>query len=462
VAGEGLWSKAEKDAIYQLRRYSDTHDENDYRQFLNFMAVPMGDHKARVELFRPHPDLSVVRQGFLEGRNHEDDIDGMIKLVMRFHNISYIQEAIRLWSAGDTALADFFPLGQTLHNEINSPKMSQSRIDEIVAGIDPINKKITELEDGFSFTLGAGSRWLENLVLKLLFGVALTVEVTGLLLTYTVSRRINKGLHEIIRSTDKIRQGHLNDRAQVMSGDEIGRVAESINSMAGQLIRSNKELGQFAYIASHDLQEPLRTITNFSKLLNEDYGGRLDEKADKYLQYISLAATRMQNQIHDLLEYSRIGADIEKVEMDSEEVVREVVDDLHAAIEASGATIEVGDLPRVPVSTEFKLLLQNLLSNAIKYRKPDEALHISIRAEDAGNEWDFAIADNGIGIAAEYCERIFVIFQKLHSRREYEGTGIGLAQCKKIVELNGGRIWVESEPGKGSTFHFTLPKIIHG
>jgi hypothetical protein len=459
VGGEGLWSKGEKDAIYELRKYGETHDEKDYQAFLKFMSVPLGDHKARIELMKPSPNMDVVRKGFLEGRNHPDDIESMINLVVRFHNISYIHKAIEIWTVADISVARFIPLADSMHALMQNPNISQQKIDALVSEIDPINTDITVLEDNFSYTLGAGSRWLEDLVLKLLFAVALTVEITGLTITFTVSRSISRGLNEIIRSTHRISQGDLKDRAKVLSEDEIGTVAQSINRMADQLIRSNQELGQFAYIASHDLQEPLRTITNFSNLLNEDYNGQLDEKGEKYLQFITQAAVRMQNQIRDLLEYSRIGADVVKSEVDCNALVREVLTDLQASIENNKAKITVNPLPRVTVTPDFKLLLQNLLSNAMKYHKPNVPPQIEISAQEHGREWLFCFRDNGIGVPAKYHDKIFVIFQKLHSRKEYEGTGIGLAQCKKIAELNGGHIWVESVEGQGSVFYFTVPKF---
>ncbi|HMK17033.1 MAG TPA: CHASE3 domain-containing protein [Chitinophagaceae bacterium] len=225
-----------------------------------------------------------------------------------------------------------------------------------------------------------------------------------------------------------------------------------------ELERKNREIEQFAYIASHDLQEPLRSISNFSKLLSEKLGDHPDKKIRDYTGLVTGGATRMSNLIFDLLEYSRIGKDVSKSVIDCDKLVHEVLTDMVADIKENNAEIHVSKLPLVHGYPYLKSLFQNLLSNAIKFHKAETHPVIQISAIDKGSEFQFTIKDNGIGMEKIYHERIFIIFQRLHSRAEYEGTGIGLSQCKKIVELHGGKIWVESEPGKGSTFIFTIPK----
>ncbi|MCS3796779.1 PAS domain S-box protein [Niastella sp. OAS944] len=610
VSGEGLWSKAQKDAMYQLLRYSRTHNEADYQEFKVFMKVSAGDHKSLVELGKPNPNMEIARQGFIEGRNHPDDVGGMITLFTRFNWVSYINKAIKIWSEADPLVREFNPIAEQLHAEINSPNPSPEKINTIIAAIDPLNVRLTKLEDDFSYTLGEGSRWLENLVLKLLFIIALSVEVTGLTLAIIVSRNIQKGLSEILQSAKAVTKKEFNRKAKAFSKDEIGILANNFNSMAEELERSikefqqaqqkfkgllesapdaivivsekgtihminnqcesifgykkeelegcnvemllperfrnkhpehrqlffdnprarpmgaslellglrkngeefpveislsplkteegvlvtaairdisekkaleneikeanlsleqkvkqrtaeleikNKELEQFAYVASHDLQEPLRTTSSFVELLRKQYYNKIDANADRYINYVIQASDRMKTLIKDLLDYSRIGREKQFEPVDCNVTFTEVLADLAKVIKENKAVITAEKLPVVKAfPTELKLLFQNLISNSIKFQKEGIAPQIDISASKENGHWHFRFRDNGIGIDKQYQQRIFIIFQRLHNRSVYEGSGIGLAHCKKIVELHGGSIWVESEASKGSTFHFTI------
>jgi signal transduction histidine kinase len=241
---------------------------------------------------------------------------------------------------------------------------------------------------------------------------------------------------------------------------------EDLARKVEELARSNADLEQFAYVASHDLQEPLRMVAAYTQLLAERYRGKLDENADKFIGYASEGALRMQTLIQDLLAFSRVGRNgVACGRVDCEAAMKEVLLSLGPAIQESGAVVTHGELPAVWADrSQMTQVFQNLVGNAIKFRGK-EPLVISVQAEKAGQHWLFSVSDNGIGIAPEYAENIFVVFQRLHARTEYPGNGIGLAICKKIIERNGGKIWVEAQAGRssdhgsdhGSVFKFTMP-----
>ncbi len=240
---------------------------------------------------------------------------------------------------------------------------------------------------------------------------------------------------------------------------EKRRAQEDLARKVEELARSNHDLEQFAYVASHDLQEPLRMVAAYTQLLGEQYGDRLDDKAQRYIHYAVDGAVRMQTLIQDLLAFSRCGrSDVTLEISDCNLILERALDRLCAAIEETHAHITWDPLPVLPVNrSQLEHVFQNLISNALKFRG-SEVPAINISAEARTNEWEFCVRDNGIGIAPENAEMIFAVFKRLHTREEYPGNGIGLSICKKIVERHGGRIWVDSgAQSPGTTFRFTLP-----
>jgi PAS domain S-box-containing protein len=225
-----------------------------------------------------------------------------------------------------------------------------------------------------------------------------------------------------------------------------------------KLEHQNMELQQFTYVASHDLQEPLRSISSLVEILAEQYTGKLSDEADNYFRFILQSSSRMSQLITGLLDYSRIGAKESAPEkVDCNEIIEIVKADLQKSIQDSGARIVVKELPVINAyPMELTLLFQNLMSNAIKFKKADQSPRINITSCKIDGGWLFSFCDNGIGMEDRFKERIFEMFQRLHNKKLYEGTGIGLAHCKKIVTMHNGKIWVESAPGKGSQFYFTI------
>jgi signal transduction histidine kinase len=270
-----------------------------------------------------------------------------------------------------------------------------------------------------------------------------------------------------LTAVECIKQG----AADYVLKDHLARLPESVrravrerglrqeNQQAQEeLARSNRDLEQFAYVASHDLQEPLRMVATYTELLAERYQGKLDANADKYIHYAMDGARRMQKLVHDLLAFSRVGRQGLAIESaDCNVVLQATLLNLEATVRESGALVEYAQLPVVMAdSSQLIQVLQNLIANAIKFRGVAPPL-IRVSAEALAKDWVFSVADNGMGIAPDQVDNVFVIFRRLHTRAEYPGNGIGLSICKKIIEQHGGRIWVESGLGQGSTFRFTLP-----
>ncbi|WP_207935944.1 ATP-binding protein [Actinomadura sp. KC216] len=371
------------------------------------------------------------------------------------------------------------PGGQGLRPE--QSRLSRRLLDQARRDMTPLQAGLTRLHDRTADRLrsrAAAVMWS--------IGAALAIVVlAGLALTVLIRRTVLIPVSTLTGRVRAVAQGDFGHPLDVPGPSEINELAAIIDAMrhriidewratveqtrlldeqAEELRRSNAELEQFAYVASHDLQEPLRKVASFCQMLEHRYGDRLDDRGRRYIEFAVDGAKRMQALINDLLSFSRAGrlTDLEE-SVDLNDVARRALDDLAALREETGARVDVGDLPAVPGDrAQLVRLFQNLVGNAIKFRRPDEPPRITIDARRAGDEWEFRCADNGIGIEPRHADRIFLIFQRLHPRDRYTGTGIGLALCKKIVEYHGGRIWLDTAaaPGPeaaGTTFHWTLP-----
>ena len=313
---------------------------------------------------------------------------------------------------------------------------------------------------------------------------SLLIAVVGVGIGGAISVSLSKRIGRLRKGTEIIGAGNLDYKVGTKAKDEIGELARAFDAMTerlkettvsrdelakeveerklaeAELARSNADLEQFAYVASHDLQEPLRMVASYMQLLERRYEGKLDKDADAFIAYAVDGAKRIQKMINDLLAYSRVGTHGREFEAtESESAFEYAVANLEQEIEESGGRVTHDPLPAVMADpTQLVQVFQNLIGNAVKFQgeSPPRA-HVSARKQ--GREWVFSVSDNGIGFDPKYSERVFIVFKRLHPSSEYGGTGIGLAICKRIVERHGGRMWVSSEPGKGSTFYFTLPAV---
>ncbi|MFC8592214.1 sensor histidine kinase [Streptomyces atroolivaceus] len=319
----------------------------------------------------------------------------------------------------------------------------------------------------------------DRVLIALVIGFVLAVVSLSMLL----HRMVGRPLGALTAASNKVRSGAFTGRIDVRGPSDVRAVAAAAEDMRRRLVaelaesqeretllaeqttelrRSNSELEQFAYVASHDLQEPLRKVASFCQLLDKRYSSELDERGRQYIDFAVDGAKRMQVLINDLLTFSRVGRVQQSWKpVDLDAALDRALSNLTLAVEESGAVVVREDpLPELlGDSTSLTMVWQNLVGNAVKFRRTDVPCRITVGCVREGDDWHLTVADNGIGIAPEFADKVFVIFQRLHARDEYEGTGIGLSLCRKIIEFHGGRIWLEPKPAEGTLIHFTLPVL---
>lgn len=654
VMGEGLWSRAQKDAAAALDHYGRSRRDDDFQVFQRALGVNFGDRVARTQLELPEPDLALVTRGFQDGGNDLADIPDMIFLFRNFRQVSFLDEAIRTWAAGDAQLDQLVLHAGALRDAVQRGA-SDPEIDQLLARVASDNQELAVLEKHFSQTLAGGARFVHAALIRGGGALSLLLLGGGVLLARALVAQLRAGVRALQEGTARVAAGDLRGAIEVSSGDELGDLAQAFNSMIEQrrlagaaldqrlqfetllarlssgitaltaaqmdeginraladlgrfaqvdrsyvflfdethtrvtcshewcapgiepqiaglqnlrvadfpwvqarllrgevvhvprvadlppeaiaernewqaesirslllipmrsgdtlsgfvgfdsvrsetawpqeatdllkifgeivanmmarvkaeqalqqrnqslaasireLERSNDELEQFAYVASHDLKTPLRGINGFVHLLRRKLGDKLDAQSNEYIDLTLRSVEQLQSLISGLLELSRVGKGESVAPVDSEQVLAGVEAQFAPLITERGAIVTHDPLPTLPAAPlELHQLLQNLVGNAIKFQ-PGATPRVELSAVREGTFWKFSVRDHGIGIRPEHQDKIFQLFQRLNPVDSYEGSGIGLAICRKIVLAHGGRLWVESEPGKGTTFYFTLP-----
>lgn len=488
INGEGLWSKAQKDAVFSLFVYAHSHQETDYQAFREFLKVPLGDNKTLHELKKSNPDLRIARDGFIEGRNHADDVAGMIGLITHFHNISYINKAIVAWSDAEQNMGQLITLSDKLHIMVNSGAVSQQEIDKLMSQANKLNNKLTKSEDDFSFILGEGARWLERIVLRILLTLSITIGATSILITISVTRGIEKGIKAIVDGAVLVSKGLLGTRVKVYSGDEIGMLATSFNQMTDTLEHNIHDIGEltdkkdklnrekekaetsertkqlFLAKMSHEIRTPMNAILGFAKLLEETIKG---EEEQEYIRIIIKSGDNLLVILNDILDFARMEAG--KIVFESIPIhIRDIVHLNIRMMESKKKNLELTcsvdeKVPETVLGDSVRLnqILLNLISNAIKFtEKGGVFITVVCAKENADNVLvDFGVRDTGIGIPIEKQAKIFESFEQAtnDTARKFGGAGLGLSIVKQLVELQKGVIFVHSEAGMGSEFHFRLP-----
>jgi signal transduction histidine kinase/CheY-like chemotaxis protein len=485
VGGEGLWSKAQKDALADLRIYAYSHNEKDYQAFQEFLKVPLGDGLARTALEKPVPDYAMARKGFLAGRNHPDDIDGMINLILRFNQIKYLKNTIYFWKKAEGIMMKLIPVSERLHNRVRSGTITAAETKQFLDYIEEINNQITPMEDGFSYSLGEGSRWFESLILKILIGLAFTIELTGILIAISISRGIQKGVKEIIRGAEMVSKEAFDTRVKVYSRDEIGVLAMAFNQMTDKLEHATADLKNSeikakrqndraeasekikqAFIAnmSHEILTPMNAIIGFAGLLSES---KLSNEQKEYIGAIVKSGEFLKGLLNNILDISKIEAGSVKLDrkhISIRDIVQSTVSMLKPEVYKKTLSISyhVDDaVPQLVWGDEIRLshILLNLVANAVRYTVSGFVFVEAYVIDDTEDStWiGFSVQDTGIGIPAENQGKIFESLDQLRQNHELGGIGFGLSMAKHLVDLHGGEIFIKSSTPQGSDFRFLLP-----
>lgn len=472
VGGEGLWSKAQKTAVLNLTKYANTRDPQYYEEFTHSLDIPLGDRQARIEMAKPDLDEKKVFEGFLRGRVHPEDIHGLVTLVRRFHRVPHLARALEVWESGDRMLIELTAAAEELHLQIQS-KQSDVLVRGTLRRIELLDARLTDVENEFSYVLGEGSRWLENMLMSVLLIAVAMIEGTGLWLTITFSRNLSRGLTELRDVTTLVGQGEFNQKIPVRSNDELGQLAHAVNVMAEKLEenigtrqqaeKANREKSLFLANMSHEIRTPLGAILGFTELLRDNNLSELDRQ--QYIGIIHRTGLNLSQIINDILDLSKVEAGRFQLEKTNFSLL-DLLQDIEKVIEVrrDEKPIElifqaINGAPDIVHSDPLRLrqILMNLLGNAVKFT---ESGSIRLTYEKVSGQLVFTIRDTGIGLTPEQAQQLFKAFSQVDnsSIRKYEGTGLGLVLSRHLARFLGGDVFMQdSAAGKGSVFVAKIP-----
>ena len=475
VHGEALWSKAQKDAIQNLQQLVITEDEQYYRNFLEEVKGPLGDHRARRALEQPVLDMEAVTEGFVAGKIHPSDVPPIVKLLRRFNQIDYLKHAIEQWQKGDEKIFEMIALGTRIQKEVVQRKQKplppfqhRAKLEKTLREISKINAELTVIENEFSSTLGEASRWLEGLLMIVLVLAVITVESTGLLLTFSFSRGLNRTLGELNDVAHRVGIGDFTRTVAVHSKDELGQLAEAINTMTLSLRRQISQRQQAEHASrvknlflanmSHEIRTPLNSILGFSDLLRDPHLSEAEKK--QYLDIIKRTGMNLATIINDILDVTRVEAEqieIVKADISLSQLIKDLQLLLEIRCEDKGIQLSVENMGPVSefIRTDplrLRQILLNVIGNAIKFTDKGG---VKVQYQAVDQMLCFKIIDSGLGITSAQREQLFQPFSQGDSsiRKKFGGTGLGLLLSKKLAQLLGGDVsLLESVPGQGSSF----------
>lgn len=487
VGGEALWSKSQKDALYHLQKYGQNKNRESYAAFLEEIKVPLGDRKSRIELEKENPDFNIARQGFLEGRNHPDDIEGLINTFIRFRHVYYIDRSIQIWTEADHYIDQLINVGAKLDSVIMNSPESTATIYNLSNELRPLNQKLTTLEDEFTYTLGEGSRWLSNLVMKLLIGVAVTVALIVLTQIFLINRSVERDIEGLIQTAKEIAKGNFNYSPRTYSNYELKLLDKSMNYMSKELkrniqeredaqetMRQAKETAeellqiqeQFLANTSHEIRTPINGVIGMARQLTDT---SLNVEQKEFVQAITESSANLLHVVNDILDLSKIRAGkivFERTEFRLSDLFKNLQFTLQFRADEKNIYLKFVTGENVPEvlfgdSVRLNQVLLNVVGNAIKFTEKG-GVTISANLVKKENDYavvQFSVTDTGIGISEDKLDYIFETFTQAeaHTTRKYGGTGLGLNIAKSLIEKQGGTINVTSAIGHGSKFYFELP-----